>query len=406
MKLTLQIQLLPDKSAAARLIETVERFNEACNWLAGVAFAARCSRTFDLHKIAYRELRDRFGLPADMACRCLARVCDAYCRDKAIQPTFRPHASVPYSVGKNIGFKGPDRVSLSTLAGRVVVSFLTGKYQADRFTRRKGQSDLILRADGKWFLLVTVEVPEATPIPVTDFIGIDLGTVNIATDSDGGQMSGEKVEKARRKYGDKRRSLQKAATKRKQSGKRPRSIRRKLRKDQNKESRYKRDVNHCTTKAYVETAERTERGIALEDLTGIGQRITARSGDARDKLSGWSFGQFRFFLEYKAKLAGVPVVIVDPAYTSQTCPECGYCDARNRKTQATFSCLYCGHSDDADRNGARNIRARALVKVTQSGPIPVDILRWMPIEPPKCRNVGRSRKRYHRLVQAQAARVS
>ena len=84
-----------------------------------MAFEANCSRTFDLHKIAYRDLREKFGLPSDMALRCLAQVCDAYKRDKTIQPKFRKHAAVPYSMGKNIGFKGPDRVSLSTLDGRV-----------------------------------------------------------------------------------------------------------------------------------------------------------------------------------------------------------------------------------------------------------------------------------------------
>lgn len=365
MKLVLQTQLLPDVQTAARLRETVERFNAACNWLAGVAFEAKCSRTFDLHKIAYRDLREKFGLPSDMALRCLAQVCDVYKRDKSIRPVFRKHAALPYSMDKNVGFKGADRVSISTLGGRVVVPFIMGKYQADRFTLKKGQSDLVLRKDGKWFLIVTVDVPDGTPIPVTDFIGIDLGVVNIATDSDGGRMSGEKVEKARRKYGDRRKGLQEAATGRRQAGKRPRSIRRKLARDKAKEARYKKDVNHCTTRAYVETAERTGRGIALEDLTGIRDRVMARGGDARNRLSGWSFFQFRSFLEYKALLAGIPVVLVDPAYTSQTCHECGYCDRRNRKTQATFRCLSCGHRDNADRNAARNIRARAVVKSAQ-----------------------------------------
>jgi putative transposase len=365
MKLVLQVQLLPDPATDAKLKPTVERFNEAADWLAGVAFERQVSRTFDLHKIAYRDLREKFGLPADMACRCLAQVCDAFKRDKTIQPEFRKHAAVPFSMGKNISFKGPDRVSLSTLGGRVIVPFIMGKYQDDRFALKKGQADLVLRKDGKWFLLVTVDVPEGTPVPVTDFIGIDLGVVNIATDSDGGQMPGEKVEKARRKYGDKRRKLQGAATERRESGKRPRSIRRKLSRDRAKESRYKADVNHCTTKAYVETAERTGRGIALEDLTGIRDRVVARGGDARNRLSGWSFFQFRSFLESKALLAGVPVVLVDAAYTSQDCAECGHRDARNRKTQATFRCVSCGHTDHADRNAARNIRARAIVKNAQ-----------------------------------------
>jgi IS605 OrfB family transposase len=265
-----------------------------------------------------------------------------------------------------MGFKGVDRVSLLTLDGRVVVPMVMGKYQAEKFTNAKGQCDLVLRKDGKWFLLATVELPESTPTPATDFIGIDLGVVNIATDSDGGQMSGEKVEKARRKYGDKRRKLQQAATERKQSGKRPRSIRRKLARDGIKESRYKADVNHCESRKYVDLAKRTGRGIALEDLTGIRDGVTARGRDARNRLAGWSFAQFRFFVEYKANVAGVPVVAVDPAYTSQECAECGHRDRRNRKTQATFKCISCGHCDNADRNAARNIRNRAIVMVANS----------------------------------------
>lgn len=182
MKLVLQTQLLPDESAAARLRATVERFNEAASWLAGVAFETKVSRTFDLHKIAYRELRDRFGLPADMACRCLAQVCDAYKRDKTLRPEFRTHAAVPYSMGKNIGFKGPDRVSIGALDGRVVVPFVMGKYQEERFGLKKGQADLVLRGDGKWFLLVTVDVPDKTPIAATDFLGVDLGLSNTTGD--------------------------------------------------------------------------------------------------------------------------------------------------------------------------------------------------------------------------------
>jgi putative transposase len=242
MKLVLQTQLLPDSPTAARLRETVERFNEACNWLAGVAFEAKCSRTFDLHKIAYRDLREKFGLPADMALRCLAQVCDAYKRDKAIKPKFRKHAAVPYSMGKNIGFKGIDRVSISTLAGRVIVPFIMGKYQADRFSLKKGQSDLVLRKDGKWFLLVTVDVPDKTPVPVTDFIGVDLGIVNIATDSDGNQHSGKAVDDVRRKHNLQRKRLQKRNT---------RGAKKKLKRVAGNEARFRKHQNHVISKAIV-----------------------------------------------------------------------------------------------------------------------------------------------------------
>jgi IS605 OrfB family transposase len=364
MKLTVQIQLLPDATQSAKLLATVERFNAAAGWIAGELFARQLTNKIEAQRLLYAEIRQRFGLSSQMAILCLHRACEAYKRDKEITPKFKKHAAITYDV-RTMSFKGIDKVSLLTLDGRVVVPFLLGKYQAERLSYPRGQCDLVLRKDGKWFLLVTVELPEGTKPPATDFIGIDLGVVNIATDSDGGQMSAEKVEKARRKYGDRRRELQKAATEKRQAGKRPRSIRRKLVKDRAKESRYKRDVNHCESKRYVELAERTGRGIAMEDLTGIRDGVTARGKDARNRLSGWSFAQFRWFVEYKARMAGVPVLAVDPAYTSQECAECGHRDRRNRKTQAAFRCVKCGHKDHADVNAARNIRARAIVMVAQ-----------------------------------------
>jgi transposase len=75
--------------------------------------------------------------------------------------------------------------------------------------------------------------------------------------------------------------------------------------------------------------------------------------------SSWSFAQLGQFIAYKARKAGVPVVHVDPAYTSRTCAECGHIDRANRVSQAWFACRSCGFVDHADRNSSRNIRARA-----------------------------------------------
>ncbi|HKI19995.1 MAG TPA: hypothetical protein VKA15_19050 [Isosphaeraceae bacterium] len=97
MKLTLQTQLLPDPEAAAKLKATVEQFNEAATWLAGVAFARKLANKFLLQQLCYVELRERFGLPADMAIRCISQVCEAYKRDEKKKPKFRKHAAVPYS---------------------------------------------------------------------------------------------------------------------------------------------------------------------------------------------------------------------------------------------------------------------------------------------------------------------
>jgi IS605 OrfB family transposase len=140
-----------------------------------------------------------------------------------------------------------------------------------------------------------------------------------------------------------------------------------------KEARFRRHQNHCISKRIVESARRTDRGIALEDLEGIRERVTARGGDARNRLSGWAFAQLGSFIGYKARLAGIPVVFVDPRDTSKTCAECGHCEHTNRRSQGEFSCQVCGHEDHADANAARNVRARALAKrALELGNYPID----------------------------------
>ena len=138
-----------------------------------------------------------------------------------------------------------------------------------------------------------------------------------------------------------------------------------MKKRSGREKRFRRDVNHCISKALVGTAQDTWRGVALEDLKYIRERIRAK-GTVRGKrqrriLHSWAFAQLRAFIAYKATLAGVRVVVVNPAYTSQICSRCGHGEHANRKSQARFLCRSCGFSAHADLNAAENIRRAAVI---------------------------------------------
>jgi putative transposase len=187
-------------------------------------------------------------------------------------------------------------------------------------------------------------------VPPSDFIGVDLGIANIATDSDGGQFSGAAIETVRRKHNLQRKRLGQRNTK---------GAKKKLKRIAGREARFKRHANHVISKAIVRSAERSGRGLALEGLTHLRSRVKARGGDARNRLGGWSFGQLGGFIAYKAQLVGVEVVYVDPRNTSRTCSVCGHCAKANRKTQGAFSCQACGMTMNADRNAALNIRFKA-----------------------------------------------
>lgn len=351
MKLTLQFQLLPNPQQGPVLRSTMERFNAAASFAARVGFEAGVFSQPSIHKLCYQEIRSRFGLSAQMAVRAIGKAVEAFktlrARGRNECPTFKPHGAITYDE-RILSFKGLDGVSLWTLNGRMVLPLIYGRYQGERFDRLKGQVDLVYR-DGRFSLYATVDVPERTPVEVKDWLGVDLGIVNLATDSDGEVHSGVAVERIRRRHQANRDRFQKKGTK---------GARKRLRELAGQEARFRRHHNHVISKAIVAKAKDTARGIGLEDLTGIRERTTV-SARQRARHSGWSFFQLRAFVEYKAALAGVPVLLVDPRNSSRTCNECGHCEKANRKDQANFECRHCGHSANADRNAARVLRDRA-----------------------------------------------
>jgi putative transposase len=348
MKLTLQLQLLPTPEEKALLLATMERFNEAASFAAQVGFEAGVFSQPSIHQRCYAELRQRFGLSAQMAVRAIGKAVEAFHRDKTKCPGFRPRSAVCYDQ-RILSFKGLDKVSLWALGGRMILPLVYGAYQGQRFDRIKGQCDLVYR-QGAFFLYATVEMPEDAPVEVEDFLGVDLGIVNIATDSDGHTYSGETVEKIRRTHHRNRQGLQAKGTK---------GAKKRLKALAQREGRFRRHENHRISKALVARAKDTARGIVLEDLKGIRERVTVRRRD-RARHSGWAFHQLRAFLEYKAKLVGVPVITVDPRDTSRTCSRCGHCDKANRQSQAEFQCRHCGYSANADFNASQNLRALGL----------------------------------------------
>ncbi|MBI5033289.1 MAG: IS200/IS605 family element transposase accessory protein TnpB [Chloroflexi bacterium] len=125
----------------------------------------------------------------------------------------------------------------------------------------------------------TCNIEEPEPIPSRGVLGIDLGVVNIAVDSDGHTYPGKTINNVRYRHRRLRAKLQKKGT---------RSAKRLLKKLSGQEARFAKDVNHTISKQVVKLAQGTHRNIALEDLSGIRKRITARR-DQRATLHSWSF---------------------------------------------------------------------------------------------------------------------
>ncbi|MFD8994132.1 RNA-guided endonuclease InsQ/TnpB family protein [Streptomyces abikoensis] len=366
MKVVTQVKLLPEADQAAALRSTLRTVNEAACWVSGVAFERGVPREYELRKHTYDELKAR-GLGAQAAQHVIKKTRDAYTTLKAniragnlgkpgsrrrvkaeSKPlAFRSEAAQPYDDRCLSWQMDQQTVSIWTVAGRIKGVRFACSPDALKMLRehRKGESDLIER-DGAFYLIATCDVPEK---PLNDdpvgFVGVDLGIVNIATTSTGYRAAGRGLNRHRKRQINLRRKLQAKGTK---------AAKRLLKKRSRKEARQVKNVNHIVAKTIVTTAERTDAGIALEDLTGIRHRVRLRK-DQRTSLHSWSFHQLAAFVEYKAKRAGVPLVYVDPAYTSRQCSQCGHIDRKNRVDQATFACRSCGTLMHADDNASHNL---------------------------------------------------
>ena len=343
MKLTLQIKLLPDKVQIDSLTDTLKEANSACNKISQVAWEHKIFNQYKLHRLVYRQTKDTSQLSAQAVVRCISKVVDAYKLDKKKKRTFKPLGGIAYD-SRILSYK-TDLVSIWSVDGRVKIPFIC--HNVKYLPYIKGEADLVTKR-GKWFLFQTVEVPEDDIINVEDFIGVDFGIVNIATLSSGEKLSGEELKQYRIKRQKIRSSLQSKGTK---------GSKKTLKRLSGREQRTASIVNHTIAKQIVETAINERKGIVLENLKGIRRRANNKGKAFRSLIGRWNFSQLRGFIEYKAKQNGIPVVLVNPAYTSQMCSSCFCIGSRNGES---FKCTACGYIGHADINAARNIRQVAL----------------------------------------------
>jgi putative transposase len=355
----------------AVLQETQKQFNEAASWIASVCWDERITNTNTAHHRVYGETRSRFGLGAQLAVCARAKAVEAVKAARTQEkerkpyqkpitcPQFGPRGSVRYDA-RTYRLMSLDRVSLNTMQGRVICRLILGKRQHDMLIDpawTNGSADLVWRK-GTYYLHIAQSADRPKVAETGAAIGIDLGIVNLATDSEGQTFIGAKVHEVRQRYHQRRQELQRVGT---------RSAKRRLKSLSGREKRFQKDINHQISKTLVRKAVVSRKALPLEDLTGIRERTTVRRENRYERHS-WAFYQLRMYIAYKAAWASVDVRFVDPRNTSRTCSACGHCTKANRPSQASFQCKQCGFCCNADLNAAINI-SRADVKRPLVAPV-------------------------------------
>lgn len=355
MKLIAQVRLYPNEEQKQLLKRTLEQANALCNVMSEYAWEQKIFGAFKLQKLSYKEMREISGLTAQMVIRCYSKVADAYKLDKETKRNFRKYGAIAYDRRILRWYIDKQTVSIWSVGGRLNVSYRAGAHQRALLKSQKGESDLVYsKGKNSFYLLAVCDLPDPVEQTTEGVLGVDFGVVNLAVDSDEEIHTSEPIERNRRKTQGLRTQLQKRGSL---------SAKRHLRKLAGRQRRFQKDTNHVISKRLVEIAQRTNRAIGLEDLTGIRSRTRAKGAEQRARQSNWTFAQLRAFIQYKSHRIGIPVILVDPRYTSQECSCCGFVDKRNRRSQSEFLCLSCGHAENADLNAAKNIAFRAALVI-------------------------------------------
>jgi putative transposase len=286
---------------------------------------------------------------------------------------------VQYTYERDYTFQCDSRVSVGTLDGRISVPYRG--YDRHLALIRQGAiiGDAKLWYDKPkktFYLLVSLSVDVETPTceHFTEVVGVDVGIRYLAVTSTragkAGFHPGKQVRHKANHYARLRKRLQQKGT---------RGAKRRLKRIEQRERRFKAQANHSIAKQIVKQHPHTL--IGLEQLTDIRERtkrkkrkrkkngkgslpISPKARKANRVYSQWSFAELQALISYKAALAGSLAVKVDADYTSKACPMCGHTEDANRPRQGLlFVCQNskCGYRLHADLIGARNVTLRTLL---------------------------------------------
>ena len=395
--LTAKLKLVTTPEQFRQLRLTQLAYRDALNQASQHAFAhGKTSNSQRLHHDLYEETRATHGLPSQMACSVFRQVGATYKglwtkwyknvearkagwtrkRFKGLdQPPHYVSPTLTYVSGRDYTFKAAGRVSVLTLAGRLVLPYQGYRRHVawlQHGAQIGGAKLWYDRAKNRFYLLVslTIDTPDPTPATLSQVVGIDLGQRYLATVTTpenhtqfypGKQVRAKADHDARLQKRLQRKGTRSATRRRIAIGQR--------------ERRFKLSTNHTIAKHILDTHPKSL--IGLEDLTGIRERtrrrkrrrlgkqlvpVSPKARKANRHASKWAFAELRGLLTYKAALAGSCCISVDADYTSQSCPRCGYTSRQNRPQHGLlFVCQHCQFSLHADLVGSRNICLRTLV---------------------------------------------
>lgn len=358
--ISVRCKLIVPVELSQEIDRTLQGFADACNQILDTAKREKCWNTTKLHHLTYKQVRASTGLKANHVCQAIRRVIG---NAKAVKQVHKFRPTSLSLDARTFEYRESEQVvGVTLMCGRVRFGLKIGGYQIALLRGQTPTSATLSKSkNGDYYINIAVELDTPPTGKTPKVIGVDLGRREIAAASNGRSWSGEKIQATRDRFSRVRSSVQ---------SKRSRSSRKLLRRLSGREQRYAKWLNHCISRTLVDDAKDVGAALAFEDLTGIRESLNKkrRSKTERRRTNSWSFYELRKFVEYKSAIAGVPLILVPPAYTSQTCHNCLHIHPEKGKSYRngkSFKCGHCGFEGDADQNAAQMISLLGVVLVNQ-----------------------------------------
>ena len=306
-----------------------------------------------------------------MALKALERAFVNFFDKRADFPQFKRKSNAADS------FTYPDRnqITVDSGNGRIKVPKLGWlRYRNSREVPGEVRSASVSLRAGKWYVSILTAREVEQPVPYGAALGIDVGVARFASLSDGTYIaplaSFRKRKQRLAKYQRRMARKVKGSSNWKKARARIQRIHARI-------ANARADFLHKAS----DTISKNHAMIAVEDLQvrnmsksakgtadAPGRNVRAKSG-LNKTIPDQGWGEFRRQLEYRTAWRGGCFVAVPPRNTSRTCPCCGHISAENRKTQALFACIKCGHTANADHVGAVNVLAAGHAVLARGEPV-------------------------------------
>ena len=356
LTLTVRMRVSPEPEQRQAVLDLMKRYRDALNYSVRVIIANKALSLGKAHKLLYKDLRERYNLSAKIAADCYREaiaIAKAWLRNprRGKVPTAKG-LSMWLVHGQGYRVKG-DHVEL---AGGYRLRVIGWDRRYDDFPNREAR--LVFR-DGKFTLYVTKRVPRPAKYAPKGVLAVDVNERQIVVGNSRVEQRIETpVERALRYERLAERLQEKYSSARYSAWLRRSGIRRRVRYFRRKAKNILEDWARKTAHTIISLARQGQLAVAREDLTGLVESLRRLPKSHRTALIALGYRRLAFWMDWQAEKGGVPILVVDPAGTSSTCPRCGteLVEAGHRRLR----CPRCGLEADRDTIAILNIERRAL----------------------------------------------